>query len=85
VVEITRLELAGPAPASGRVVVHVPYFLELADAAGGGTDATRLELPLGPGRVEFAFTRLAAAPRSWRASVDWYKGEYRRRWEERGR
>jgi len=82
----------GFAAAPKRVVVHVPWFMELrrAEADGRTVRARNGAITLSPGvrTLTLHWTRRPDAPAlSYQAAVQDYKAEYRRRWEEwmRGR
>lgn len=75
------------APAA--IIVHVPYFLKVTGARADGKklDASGTGIRVSPRarRVDLEFERLQVEPRSYEHSVEWYKSEYRRRFEERSR
>jgi len=68
-----------------RVVVHVPYFLELKEARANGRPieaaGDEIEAPAGPFELELSFSRKALPHQSYQEAVEWYKQEYRKRRE----
>jgi hypothetical protein len=85
--KIDRLDWKGPDPEAAVVVFHLPYFLDLKNVEARGTpvrvEKDKLILPAVPLRLEFVFARRPVERKSYERSVEWYKQEYRRRWEER--
>lgn len=83
VIEIGRLDFADASP---KVVVHVPYFLKARAARAGGNDVPVaggvVVMPEGTRELSIEFERQGHEPRSYKDSVEWYKSEYRRRYEE---
>jgi hypothetical protein len=85
------LELSGPVwndgGNHGELICHVPYFFELSSASGSGAslelDGDAVIIPPGTSRVRFEWTRKNVEPRGYQLSVEWFKKEYRRRYEIR--
>ena len=92
-----RVSIPAPLLPSGferdvKVILHTPYYLAVKDAKADGAP-----LPLTDEGIELQgstcarqgcdltieFERLPAPAKSYLDSVEWYKSEYRRRWEEK--
>lgn len=70
-----------------QAVFHVPYYVKVTAAHIDGKEidfsGSEIELPLEGGKLSMDWERLPTEPRNYETIVEWYKGEYRRRWDER--
>ena len=70
-----------------KLVLHVPWFLEVQEATADGKPVTvsngALEIPLDTKQVTLRWSHKSGAPQmSYQKAVDDYKAEYRRRYDE---
>jgi len=71
-----------------KIVVHLPYFVEVKAATLNGLPLAltgeAIELsPQGELRLRLDWDRKPGLEKSYQSTVEWFKAEYRRRWEQR--
>jgi len=70
-----------------KLIFHAPYFARLTSVSSPATvmadDPNAALIPFGAKQVRFDWERIPVEHKSYADSVQWYKDEYRRRWNER--